>query len=409
MQTYFFYLAIILLSYGISKAYRYLWSNKAGKSGQAIMIVMTMLLFVKGFGTCGTDIWNGYYADYMSATSLSSIPDQSTEIGYRLLAVVCRNLFGDGYWMYILLLSVLTIIPIGWIIYRYRDTVDFPVALIFYTAVFYIQGFSLIRINLAASIALLAYDAVLRNKPWKALAIIGISMLFHRTMICVLLPYGMYYVKKLSPKRITVITILVFILICFGRSLLSIFLAGRYSIYGIKEDIDIGIMQFLYYVPLLVIYFVMHPYEENKECARLEYCFLISGLFFGMIGYIVPILGRLQTAFLPLFLVAARGIWVIKKNNLNMITEINKRIITPINNALLAVEKWKASRLSSEQTGGDTDRLQIKFFPERYISLEACAQICFVLYCVARYSIYIFEYYNLDGIMPYTNIFGWII
>lgn len=409
MTTFLFYLAIILLSYGVSKKCTSLKSGKEGQTGRAIIIVMVVLLFVRGFGTSGTDIWYGYYADYMNATTLSQIPDQTTEIGYRLLTVVCRNLFGGGYWAYIFLLSVLTLLPIALVIYQYRDKLDASVAFVFYTAVFYFQGFSLIRIYLAAAIALLSYDAVLQNKPWKALLMIGISMLFHKTMICLILPYGMYYVKKLSQKQLTAVTALVFLLIYFCRPLLSTLLVGRYSVYQVFADVDIGMIQFLYYIPLFILYFFAAPYEENKGFARLQYCFILSGLFFGLIGYIVPIMGRLQAAFLPLILGAARQMWVMKKNNLNLITEINNRIISPVNKALLAYHKRRTKQRSNGQTDADAHGLQIKTIAERNISLEVCAQVCFVFYCVARYCIYIFEYYGLDGIMPYTNIFGWII
>ena len=82
------------------------------------------------------------------------------------------------------------------------------------------------------------------------------------------------------------------------------------------------------------------------------------GASFGMLSYVISIFGRFQTVMLPLV------------------------VILPYYMKNIGV--------------GDKER-------------KAVNTGIFAFYCIARFYIYIFQYYIVEGLMPYTNIWGWHI
>ncbi len=360
-STFIFYLCIILGSYYITlvSGNKKIIGFTTKKRKLWYVIVPTILLFIKGFGTTGRDLRDGYYYNFSRATSLREFPDYTVETGYRLLNVVVRNIT-DQYWIFIFVVSLLSLYPIIRMFKKYSAVIDLPIGILMYTSIFFINSFSPLRMCLAASIGLFAFDAIVERKPLKALVWIVIASLFHTSALILFVPYFFTQAKGLNKKMIALSLIALFLVALVGRNSITALLASddRYYKYQAFSTVNIGFEQFVYYLPLLFLIFKAKKYDTDKYFMLVSFSFLASAFCIGLLGYVVSIFGRFRDMFLPLIIIVPYYIRVIK---------INK-------------PKYK-----------------------NLINIAA------IVYCVARFYIYISQYYLMEDLMPYTNLFGWII
>lgn len=323
-----------------------------------LLIISSVLIFFKGFGTTGRDLRAGYYYDFLSATSFEHFRDKTIEFGYRVLNVLVRNIT-DQYWVFILVVSILTIVPFMYIVYKYKDQIDVPITVLFYTSIFYFSGFSPLRVAMAASIALLALDGVIEKKKWKSLFFILLACLFHASVAILLIPYVLIFARIIDKRMILIGTFLLFLIIYFKREdIINLLLSSsRYYGYGTDEVLRIGMEQFCYYIPIFVLIFLTRE-KCDSGFQKLSIAFVSIAFVSGLCSYIIPVFARMNMDFiLQAFIVG-----------------------------------WHT-----------------KILKEEYSKLRLIINLILILYCSIRFWLYISQYYNLEDIMPYTNIFGAII
>lgn len=363
-STFIFYLAIILLCYFAAALGR----KTVLVSGNSVnyrkeswyILISAILIFVKGFGTTGRDLRGGYYLNFLSATSMTGFRDKSIEIGYRILNVIVRK-FTDEYWIFILICSLITIMPVMHMLKRYADQIDLPIAVLLYVTCYFFQGLSLIRICMASSISMCAFGEIISKKPGKALLWIILGAAFHTSALVMIIPYFLCLAKMLSKKMVGISLVTVFLFILIGRESISSFLFStnnRYSIYIAMDTVRIGFAEIVYYVPLFALYILGQKFSKNSNFDRAGFIYLIVSFFLGMLEYVIRVFGRMAALTLPLI------------------------IIIPYYS---------------------------RKFKEGHPHYRIIVNLTMLFYCIARFVIYITGMYNSDDIMPYTNIFGWTI
>lgn len=360
-STFLFYLGLIIGCYvitivtqnkpvvGFSGRRSYLWS----------LIVPFVLLFVKGFGTTGRDLRNGYFYNYMNATSLSSFPDYTVETGYRVLNVIIRNITTQ-YWVLVFVIACLSIYPVIAILKKYKDRIDLPAAILLYMSIFFFNGFSPLRMCLAAALGLFAFDAMAEKRTIKALIWIIIASLFHTSSLVLIIPYFFSSIKGLNKKMIAFSLTAFFLVGYLGRASLTSMLAenDRYYIYSSFDSVHIGFEQIIYFFPLFIIFYYGRKCDADKHFSILAFSYLSTAFCFGMLGYVFSIFGRFRDMFVPLIIIVPYYVRLLKK---------------------------------------------------KYPGYQRIINIMFWVYCIARFYIYISQYYISEDLMPYTNIFGWVV
>ncbi len=359
-STFIFYMGVILICYLISIALRkivveYPVLEKKKYISLGILVPFLLLVFVKGFITFGRDLVVGYYLNFLSAENLSEFRDKSTEIGYRILNVVVHNIYNE-YWFFLLVMTIMTLAPIFYLINKYRNNIDVPVAVLMYCSIFFFPSFSVFRIYIASSICLLALDAMYENKNLKALFFICLAISFH-TSSAIMLIFYLIVLFKINLKILIMTFTAVFLLVFTQVDKISFLFSGRYSLYQGSEQTGLGFQQLLYYLPILFLILVTRKYVGNEKINKLSLQYVVLGFFFGMMGYVVSIFGRFQGIFEGLILIVSYYTFKLKGKN-------------------------KSFRL--------------------------VVDILVLVYCIIRFVFYISEYYDLDDMMPYTNIFGWV-
>ena len=353
INTFMFYLAIILSCYFIAVAGRraVLVSGVSVQHRKELWIVLisTILIFVKGFGTTGRDIRGGYLANYLSATSWSQFRDQSVEIGYRILNVIVRK-FTDEYWIFILICSLITIIPVIHMLKKYADQIDLPIAVLLYVTCYFFNCFSPMRQAMSASLAFYGFDAMVEHRYGKAIVWVLLASSIHISAIIFIVPIFITMAKLIDRKFIGTGLVCLFILLWAERQSLINFFAvdsGRYAMYDAFTTVDVGFEQVIYYIPLFLIFIFGRKNDNNKSIERVSFIYLC-----------IEALGRFNISFVSFIIIIPYYCLCFKKR-----------------------------------------------FPKYRILFNFAV----VFYCIARFVIFMLNYYNSQDLMPYTNIFGWVI
>ena len=356
-STFIFYLSLIILGFLAPKV-AYTIKIKSGSKTTRIRPVLgiyeLILILVKGLSVVGLDANNGYYFNFLTATSYSKIFDKSLEKGFIWLTILLRSIL-KTYWLYLLVLSIFTLTPVFYLIHKYRNIAEASVILPVYVSIYFFQGFSLVRIALASSIALFAFDALYEGKIWKALIIIIIAAQFHVSMYVLLIIWALNAVPKKIRKLCYLITIITAIVLYLAPSRFASLLIGRHSVYSVDTTGAFGFSQFLYSVPLILLAFMYFKKQEETKAQELFFMYVILDFIIGLLAYRLPV-GRMYLCFAPIPFLMGMRLIEIKAKNKNMAFAVKLLII---------------------------------------------------VYCVFRFYVYISAYYNVDEIMPYINVLGW--
>lgn len=360
-STFIFYLGLIFSSYLITLLTRKInIICLSGKKQKLWVIAITALLFfVKGFGTTGRDLRAGYYYNFIRATSMKNFPDYTVEWGYRLLNVIVRNIT-DRYWIFIVIVTVLSLAPVIIMLNKYSERIDLPIAVLMYVSMFYVNSFSPLRMCLAASLGLFAFDAIVEKRTIKALVWIIIASLFHTSALIFFVPFFFNQAKGMNKTMVAISLMLLFTIVYVGRNGITALMSGhdRYYIYQAFDSVKIGFEQFVYYVPLLYAVYKAKQYNGDKHFLLVAFSFVATAFCAGVLGYVISIFGRFQYMFLPLIIIIPYYIKILKSSH-----------------------------------------------PQYTTMIEVLA----LVYCIARFYIFISQYYSMEDLMPYTNVFGWII
>ena len=342
------------------------WKVKLVRKNKVVTVVpigliidVIILVCLKGFSNVGRDVLSGYHIGFESANSLSNYSDDSVELGYRVLNVIVHNIW-NNYTFFLVIVAIFTVTPVAYIAWKYRQNCPIGIIMGLYTAIYYFQGLSLVRIYLAASIGLIVFDKLIQNKKSQAIIYIIIASLIHRSMLILFLPYIMYRVKKFS-KGIYISSLIAafFILYVLSDKIVSVF-SGRYEVYkNIQQSAGLGFQQLIYILPivLLLVYAKKISVNFNSNVYRMSWIVIIFSFFIGELGYVISILGRAQVASLSIIFVVAYSIDKISKKS---------------------------------------------------VVLGEVIKILTIIYGLVRLYIYLAQYYNIDSIMPYSTVWGWI-
>lgn len=358
-NTFLFYCFIIFVSVLTTKLSTV--EIKIGKRKYNLSVLFLTLIFIliKVFNLTGRDISKsgGYYYNFISASSFSSFMDQEIEIGFKLLTIIIRNITSN-YNIYLMIINFLTVVPIIYIFNKYFNKVDLFTTVLMYMSIFFFASFSPIRQCLAASIGLLVFDCLKEKKMIKSFIWIIIAILIHSSSIVYFIPCLMVNFKVINKKSIPWLMSILFVLFILEKNSIFSWFAGssRYVAYSTIEG-TFGMQQFVYYIPLILLITYCRKYSDEYNI-KISYSYVFTSFCFGLLGYIITIFGRFYITFIPIIIIIGYNVKLLKMEHPKI--------------------KWVINLL-------------------------------IILYCIMRFWIYISEYYNLEDLMPYTNILGWKI
>ncbi|MDN0056496.1 EpsG family protein [Collinsella ihumii] len=361
--TYWLYVAVAALAGFLS------WLSFAGISRAGgwkprkvpSLLAMALLIVFKGFCVSTTDVKAGYYLNFMSATSFESFRDYTLEPLYQALNVAVRNITPD-YGVFLMVVAVITIAPVGFVIWKCRSRINVPFAVLGYSLVYLVTGMSAIRQAIAVSFVLLGVYHWVFGKKHLAVLWSVVALGFHTSALVALLLYVLLFFHE-HIKMQVIISVATVAVVIAGRAVVETLFVGRYGAYSAFDDVSFGIAVVLKYLPLaaLILFVLENDAEKrvelhNGSSSLLGLCtaVLLFSVVVCMLGYVISIFGRAESYSAPLVIVLA-----------------------------YLVRRCEERRYF---------RLPVKFL--------------LALYFLFRLTIYMNDFYLAEGIMPYVTSFG---
>lgn len=321
-----------------------------------LAISFFILWFFSAFRSIGAD-YDQYTEIFRKIHNEKYIEWTGIEPTYVLLNKIIR-FFTDSDVIFIATISFVTTLLVYSTIVYFSNKIHVGIAVLAYTTMFYFQSYNLTRIYLASAIILFASRYLIENKYVKFIVLSLIAMSLHTSSIVIFLPFLLFLVFKRNKFIVFMLLTIFVILVLFFLEYLIIFnVSDRYTQYLVNTNLgSIGIGQFAFHSPLIILFFYVYKYKFEKRLMHIFYVFIFSSLAVGMLGYGIPMTGRLLIHFTYPYILFLP--YVIK--------QINPK-----------VKEYK--------------------FILGFV----------ILYLIGQLLMYLSGYIYSDAIMPYTNIFNW--
>lgn len=244
-----------------------------------------VLWFISAFADCGAD--RETYGLIFSNVSISDLLSGWQEPGFILFNMFFR-IFGDDPRVIYIAISTVTLFLLYRTWYKLRNEVLIGYGVLAFTTMFYVQSLSLMRIYMA-SVMLFAGVKFLRQGEYgKYSLVILLTSMIHYSSLLMFLPLGLMYILENRRYRkyvlnilIIVVLVMVFFAIAAGGSILSsIPIFSRFQSYLQNVSFsNIGVMQFVYNIPICILAFFAYYLMENKTEKNMLVAFTSAAFF----------------------------------------------------------------------------------------------------------------------------------
>ena len=326
-----------------------------------------VLWFISAFADCGAD--RETYGSIFSNVSISDLLSGWQEPGFILFNMFFR-IFGDDPRVIYIAISTVTLFLLYRTWYKLRNEVLIGYGVLAFTTMFYVQSLSLMRIYMASAMLFAGVKFLRQGEYGKYSLVILLTSMIHYSSLLMFLPLGLMYILENRRYRkyvlnilIIVVLVMVFFAIAAGGSILSsIPIFSRFQSYLQNVSFsNIGVMQFVYNIPICILAFFAYYLMENKTEKNMLVAFTSAAFFYALLSYGIQVFGRVNSLFSVLYF-----------------------FLIP-----MCMRKMKDYFMSRGKKG------------KIIYSMLSCA--C-VIYYVFRFVIYLGEYCDLDMIIPYTNV-----
>lgn len=263
-----------------------------------LILLIIFLTFVSGLRGVGTDYFN--YLNRFEAINFNFFPDDYSLL-YSFMSFI--KSIGGGYQIVVILISFITsFINIG-IYWKYRNIINFPIAVFSYMLQYYQMSFNIFRQILAASLFLLAMVKLSENRNKAYWLYYIIACLVHSATI----PFGaIFFIKKWFEdtknwKKRTVLYVLVIILVLtlplYANTAITTTLVSMFPHYGYYlvnfayRPIGFGILRYvlLALIPVAFVEIWVRKYQQTMLAYKQVWylCpFSILGFELWMLSYV---------------------------------------------------------------------------------------------------------------------------
>ena len=228
--------------------------------------------------------------------------DQSIEVGYLILNKLVGIFTDNAQWL-IFIVAVATCWLFGKFIYDNFEKVFLP-TYVFMCESLYMNSFNLMRQILAIAIALQAFKMIKEGKYKKAVIVILVAFLFHKTAILLLALIPLYLWK--NKKRATKFVFIGAVAITAGLQVIAVIISAlipRYANYFTTNywDTEVGItaVMWLIEIVLCLFFYFYRGFKKNDNEDFIPVSCTILYLACEIISFRVSIFSRIAMVFSP--------------------------------------------------------------------------------------------------------------
>lgn len=284
------------------------------------IIVISMILIAGFRYNIGTDysMYNSMYFN-QNQSNLNKV-----EIGYKILMKIVAPIFGEKSYLFFILCSIITIIPIYVTIKKYSKK---PGESIFYfiTLGFYTLSFNMIRQAIGMAITFFALRYLFDRKLFKYIITILLASTFHITSL-IMIP--IYWISKIKFSKLANFGVMFLLLfsgimfnVIFGYVTTKI---PQYAMYAKYDNTIAGIGTYLVNIIyiLLIVFAIINRQKIEQRDNRYLYIInmIIYSIFFISLSVKNTLFARLiYYWFMPIVIIIPEYILCVNKNKRNIV------------------------------------------------------------------------------------------
>jgi hypothetical protein len=259
-----------------SSSFHHLTFVNSEKTRKTYSFFITILLIIlAGFRgvTVGrdTDQYSEIFDSIKNHSLSYCLKESSVEYGYTIFQYLVVNL-GGNYQMFLLLTAILTLCPVGYIIYKYskHPWISFLIFISF--PVFTTLAFSALRQGIAMGFILFAFHYSQKHQLYRYLICIIFAYFFHATAL-IFLP--VYWISKIKlTNKVIFISIVLMVIGYLLKEVLFAYLNSQARIAYEVEDAG-GNNMYLFFVAVVLFSFIYRKYATDKYSSNAIYLYMI--------------------------------------------------------------------------------------------------------------------------------------
>lgn len=280
--------------------------------------------FVCAFTDVGVD-----YDSYIRIIKRASFEELFLgEVGLNMLAMIAKTIFAENYAGVMFAMNTLAILIAYYAIYKLRYKASLGLAVFSYFLLSYLR-FYLVGMHISTALVLLSIVYMVEGDDGKAILTYFIGCTMHYSAIlllpAVLLFYLVTFRKKKISKLMLVGLFVVYMIVIVSASSLYVYLTSRISLFshyaehGLINDYQgTGLMQFIYFVPILYMGLQIYGKHKNKRLINMALILGMTSFLFGMLGYSMNVVARMYEHFIGLYIVIIPMFLFDRKNYQNI-------------------------------------------------------------------------------------------
>lgn len=279
-----------------------------GRRKQAVFCTI-LLVCIQGLrhASIGIDSANAYRPYFESVdggfANLLNVVDlaHGFEPGFVFYTKLVKTLI-DNTQVFIFISSLISIVPISYIIYKYAENIPFAF-IIFAGFIIYHFGFSGIRQAMAVGITAIAFDCMVRKKLLWFIVIVVLAATIHTSAIMFLIAYPLYHYLHLSPARMLIVGIFFILFILNMRSIvvgLTGFIFGGERYMHKASELAIASYNLMFLLAVLLIFTF-----TSKDARIVPFrSMLLLATVFQSLGLISTTASRMAYYYMPYLSIA---------------------------------------------------------------------------------------------------------
>ena len=284
----------------LSKTAKQKTEDKSGSKIKlfSLLLMIAVPLVFAGIRTVGAD----YYSYRNTFYSITFVESLRLDLGFFLYTYFSRLILRN-YNIYLFVTSFLTLFLAYKGLYKLKGLAYFPVAVLFYLVLSYLQSFNLVRMYFAQAILIFALADLLNKKYFRYIVICLLASTIHFTAIIGL----MFLLLRLNKKKISLFIIIAFVILLLFASQIffatTSFLPGHFAYYVYQ---GIGPLVIGHVVPIKCLAMLLPLFYLRRRLKRDIFNFLVyvvvCYLLISLLGFRVPVIGRLTIHFFPIIM-----------------------------------------------------------------------------------------------------------
>ena len=312
LETQIFYICIMILSTFFAFKSQIYETDKNGEKCIKFKVgclIVSFLIpwFVMAFTNIGSD-YNNYYDIIDKLTWQNFDKFFAEEAGMNLVFLILKIITNNVH-VTIFLIKTVSISLIFMSLYLIKDHIKIGYAVLSYLLLIYLPSFYLLTIALSQAITFFAVVLrVYKGKKFLPIILIVLAAQFHNSAYMFLFMYlscELIMKSNQSKLRKVFITIGCVIIGISAGYIYNYFLTSvsgfHYTHYKVDSYSGTGLMFWVYYIPLLYIYYLSNIYNKNKTINNLIYIYILFSALIHTMGYKFIVIGRMEYYILPLY------------------------------------------------------------------------------------------------------------